>query len=619
MANDALFNVERPGRFSEVVGQENTIKSVQTALNKGVLEHALIFYGQTGGGKTTLARIVAKWLECDSKVNNEPCCQCTSCKSIKEGIYPDYMELNAATDGGKDDIDRLLENVTFAPQFGHYRIYVIDEAHCLTTSAWKSLLKILEEPPAHCYFIMCTTDFNSIPPEIKNRCGKYEFKRITKDNIFNSLKNLRIKYKANYTEDALLLLSESADGSMRNAVNNFSHISMPFAEGELIEAEDVKKYLSLVGPETMAKFVQALSERNFSLAVSIIEEEEKSAVGADNFLKMILNAISDSLTVSCGGRLNREVSEEYTHLLDAISQNGVARLTAVANTLNETYSKPAERNYSSLRIVSAQLCLLSSGSADSELVNTLIQRIERLEKGLVVTTGVNETVANVSETTLGMSKESDVTANNMVYEQEYSNYSDSEPEDIPDPENVYELFGEQQREFGYIPEMFCPSVDTEDCEPKESEESDFFSNFKTVEPEEKEKLKTENIPEEQNLAFEAPVDEFESIIPNPFETEPVKFGQYDGGIVFSSDSMAKGYAESQTVTSQAAKNLKLACEEIPLLKQLCNECCNCDTGKEGIILATPFEPVARCISAMLQYAQVSNVSVYPVDGLNIGG
>lgn len=377
---DALYNVVRPQKFSEVVGQTNTIKAIKTALTKGVLEHSLIFYGQTGGGKTTTARIVAKWLQCDSKVDNEPCCQCETCKAIKAETFADYVELNASTNGGKDDIDRLLENISFAPQYGKCKVYVIDEAHCLTDGAWKSLLKPLEEPPSHVYFILCTTDFQSIPQTIKNRCGKYEFSRITKADILGLLGDLRIKYKAAYTDEALGLLAESADGSLRNAVNNFSHISMPFEEGEEIGEDSVKKYLALVGPETMAEYVGALVKKDLGRALSIIHEEEESAVNPDNFLKMILNAISDALTVSCNAALNREVSEEYMKTLKEISSYGMIRLSGVAGKLNEQYSKLTCRNYSSLRITSAEICMLSTGSGDSELINELLARIADLEQ-----------------------------------------------------------------------------------------------------------------------------------------------------------------------------------------------------------------------------------------------
>ena len=379
MLSDALYNVVRPQKFSDVVGQTNTIKAIKTALIKGVLEHSLIFYGQTGGGKTTTARIVAKWLQCDNKVDNEPCCTCSTCQSIKAETFVDYVELNASTNGGKDDIDRLLENISYAPQYGKCKVYVIDEAHCLTDGAWKSLLKPLEEPPAHVYFILCTTDFNAIPQTIKNRCGKYEFSRITKSDILKLLCDLRIKYKAGYNDDALNLIAESADGSLRNAVNNFSHISMPFEEGEAIGVDAVKSYLALVGPETMADFIRALSERNLEKSMEIIEEEERSAVNPDNFLKMILSAVSDSLTIGCGTELNREVSDEYMQTLKAIASTGLTRLSEVAGKLNETYSKVSSRSYSSLRIVSAELCSMANGT-DVSVVNCLLERVEKLEK-----------------------------------------------------------------------------------------------------------------------------------------------------------------------------------------------------------------------------------------------
>ena len=155
---------------------------------------------------------------------------------------------------------------------------------------------------------------------------------------------------------------------------------MPFEEGEEIGEDSVKKYLALVGPETMAEYVGALVKKDLGRALGIIHEEEESAVNPDNFLKMILNAISDALTVSCNAALNREVSEEYMKTLKEISSYGMIRLSGVAGKLNEQYSKLTCRNYSSLRITSAEICMLSTGSGDSELINELLARIADLEQ-----------------------------------------------------------------------------------------------------------------------------------------------------------------------------------------------------------------------------------------------
>lgn len=612
---DALYNVVRPQKFSEVVGQTNTIKAIKTALTKGVLEHSLIFYGQTGGGKTTTARIVAKWLQCDSKVDNEPCCQCETCKAIKAETFADYVELSASTNGGKDDIDRLLENISFAPQYGKCKVYVIDEAHCLTDGAWKSLLKPLEEPPSHVYFILCTTDFQSIPQTIKNRCGKYEFSRITKADILGLLGDLRIKYKAAYTDEALGLLAESADGSLRNAVNNFSHISMPFEEGEEIGEDSVKKYLALVGPETMAEYVGALVKKDLGRALSIIHEEEESAVNPDNFLKMILNAISDALTVSCNAALNREVSEEYMKTLKEISSYGMIRLSGVAGKLNEQYSKLTCRNYSSLRITSAEICMLSTGSGDSELINELLARITDLEqRGCAALPHEQESQCQGSAKE-SMQAESGEEIQSIANTGQADNEESLEqPFDFVGAEDSYDEENPFLNEPG-VEESIVSDYDTvpredipeempvSDSEP-EQELSFFDSFFGLEEPSEEDEW--EQAEKENDGAAEAAVEKTQD------------FGGYANGITFDDANVAKAYEKSKDTSVKTAKALKAACEEIPLLSQLCNECCTCDKAGDGIALATPFGPVAQVIKVLLEYASVRNVSVFPVDGVKIG-
>lgn len=612
---DALYNVVRPQKFSEVVGQTNTIKAIKTALTKGVLEHSLIFYGQTGGGKTTTARIVAKWLQCDSKVDDEPCCQCETCKAIKAETFADYVELNASTNGGKDDIDRLLENISFAPQYGKCKVYVIDEAHCLTDGAWKSLLKPLEEPPSHVYFILCTTDFQSIPQTIKNRCGKYEFSRITKADILGLLGDLRIKYKAAYTDEALGLLAESADGSLRNAVNNFSHISMPFEEGEEIGEDSVKKYLALVGPETMAEYVGALVKKDLGRALSIIHEEEESAVNPDNFLKMILNAISDALTVSCNAALNREVSEEYMKTLKEISSYGMIRLSGVAGKLNEQYSKLTCRNYSSLRITSAEICMLSTGSGDSELINELLARITDLEqRGCAALPHEQESQCQGSAKE-SMQAESGEEIQSIANTGQADNEESLEQsfdfvgaEDSYDEENPFlnEPGVEESivSDYDTVPREDIPEeMPVSDSEP-EQELSFFDSFFGLEEPSEEDEW--EQAEKENDGAAEAAVEKTQD------------FGGYANGITFDDANVAKAYEKSKDTSVKTAKALKAACEEIPLLSQLCNECCTCDKAGDGIALATPFGPVAQVIKVLLEYASVRNVSVFPVDGVKIG-
>ena len=426
---------------------------------------------------------------------------------------------------------------------------------------------------------------------------------------------MRIKYKAAYTDEALGLLAESADGSLRNAVNNFSHISMPFEEGEEIGEDSVKKYLALVGPETMAEYVGALVKKDLGRALSIIHEEEESAVNPDNFLKMILNAISDALTVSCNAALNREVSEEYMKTLKEISSYGMIRLSGVAGKLNEQYSKLTCRNYSSLRITSAEICMLSTGSGDSELINELLARIIDLEqRGCAALPHEQESQCQGSAKE-SMQAESGEEIQSIANTGQADNEESLEqPFDFVGAEDSYDEENPFLNEPG-VEESIVSDYDTvpredipeempvSDSEP-EQELSFFDSFFGLEEPSEEDNR--EQAEKENDGAAEAAVEKTQD------------FGGYANGITFDDANVAKAYEKSKDTSVKTAKALKAACEEIPLLSQLCNECCTCDKAGDGIALATPFGPVAQVIKVLLEYASVRNVSVFPVDGVKIG-
>ena len=255
---EALYNIIRPVKFSQLAGQAETKKALKEAVNKGVLEHSLIFHGKTGSGKTTAARIVGRALNCVDVQDGEPCGICAACQEVTNGISSNYIELNAATNGGKEDIDRLLSSISYKPVIGSAKIYVIDEAQRLSSAAWSSLLKAIEEPPEYVYFILCTTEYASIPDAIKNRCGKYEFKNITNEDICEYLKFIRPRYGCNYTDEGLKAIAEASEGSMRNAINNFEHIRIPYPEDFQIGATEVAQYLAILGEDMLSEFIIAL-------------------------------------------------------------------------------------------------------------------------------------------------------------------------------------------------------------------------------------------------------------------------------------------------------------------------------------------------------------------------
>ncbi len=209
----------RPQTFAEVVGQEHVVRTLKNAISHNRLAHALLFSGIRGVGKTTIARILAKALNCEKGPAEEPCNECSACREITEGRAVDVQEIDAASNRGIDEIRELRENVKFPPSRLRTKVYIIDEAHMLTREAFNALLKTLEEPPPHVYFILATTEAQRIPITILSRCQRYDFKRLPLQRLLVHLKDICKKEGVQIHEDALLLLAREAEGSVRDALS----------------------------------------------------------------------------------------------------------------------------------------------------------------------------------------------------------------------------------------------------------------------------------------------------------------------------------------------------------------------------------------------------------------
>ncbi len=238
MAYLVLARKYRPQRFAEVVGQPHVVRTLQNALRKGRLAHALLFSGIRGIGKTTVARIVAKALNCEAEDPAEPCNTCLPCREITEGRSLDVIEIDAASNRGIDEIRELRENLKFMPARGRAKVYIIDEAHMLTREAANALLKSLEEPPPHVYFILATTEPHRLPVTILSRCQRYDFRRIPVATLVAHLREVARREGTEIEEDALTLIAKEAEGSLRDAL---SLLDQALAYGvrtreELIEA-----------------------------------------------------------------------------------------------------------------------------------------------------------------------------------------------------------------------------------------------------------------------------------------------------------------------------------------------------------------------------------------------
>ena len=242
MAYKALYRTYRPSTFDEVAGQEHIVKTLKNALATGKLAHAYLFAGPRGTGKTTMAKLLAKALNCDEGIGHQ-CNECKNCKAIIDGTHPDVLELDAASNNGVDEIRDLIDKVKYGTILGRYKVYIIDEVHMLSTGAFNALLKTLEEPPEHVIFILATTEPHKILPTILSRCQRYDFTKLSDKDIKNRLKAVLENEGVAYNDDAIDIIISLADGGMRDALSILDQVLA--YSGNKLEVQDILDIFAL--------------------------------------------------------------------------------------------------------------------------------------------------------------------------------------------------------------------------------------------------------------------------------------------------------------------------------------------------------------------------------------
>ncbi|MFS4459113.1 DNA polymerase III subunit gamma/tau [Bdellovibrio sp. HCB2-146] len=295
MSYQVIARKWRPQSFSDVVGQNHITQTLSNALKNSRLPHALLFTGPRGTGKTSSARILAKALRCPNAVNFVPCGECDSCKEIAASASVDVIEIDGASNNGVDAIRELRDTVAFMPSSGKYKIYIIDEVHMLSTSAFNALLKTLEEPPAHVIFIMATTEVHKIPQTILSRCQRFDFRRISTKQITEHLKNICDSEGVKAEEEALWVIARQGDGSMRDSQSLLDQV-ITFANGPLTRT-NVVDILGLTDRALLFDTLEALIGRSTAGILAVIEKIAAAGFEPHLFSQDLLEMIRNLLLV----------------------------------------------------------------------------------------------------------------------------------------------------------------------------------------------------------------------------------------------------------------------------------------------------------------------------------
>lgn len=327
----------RPKSFQDMVGQEHIAQTLQNAIEGGRLHHAFLFTGTRGVGKTTSARILARTLNCTGGDPLHPCGECASCKDIEGGTPMDVLEIDAASNTGVDNIRELLERVQYAPMIGKYKVFIIDEVHMLSTGAFNALLKTLEEPPPHVIFIFATTEVNKVPQTILSRVQRFDFKRLTSSQIISRLNFICEQETISTDNDALSIIAEKADGSMRDALTYFDQ-AYAFTGNEM-KADSVRSVLGIPPNELYFSLIEAIGNHDIKNCFLMVEKAASMGVEyapfLDGFAKFLRNVLYIRVGSVTPASLN--ISDElFGQLTQAGASLGNGDLLRIAKMVTDT-------------------------------------------------------------------------------------------------------------------------------------------------------------------------------------------------------------------------------------------------------------------------------------------
>ena len=375
MAYVALYRAYRPQKFCDVVGQQHIIKTLQNAIQLNKVAHAYLFCGPRGTGKTTLAKIMAKALNCVHGPAIEPCDECEICQGIQKGTIADVVEIDAASNNGADDIRALRDSVKYMPAVGKYKVYIIDEVHMLSNAAFNALLKTLEEPPKHVIFILATTEPYKLPSTILSRCQRFDFQALAIEDILKRLKIVAEAEGIRMSEEAFNQIASSAEGGMRDALSLFDQ-TISFSIHDEITLEDVLAVSGNVSYKQLLVILEACLEGNGTEALKLMDGVLKEGKEVPRVINDLIIFLRDVLLFKSNAILDDRLefhSEEFISFSRKIAK------TIIYDWLNHLNETNNNMRFSNQKRAYLELAILKMSDAKLNEEGSLLDRIEQLE------------------------------------------------------------------------------------------------------------------------------------------------------------------------------------------------------------------------------------------------
>lgn len=351
MSYQVLYRTYRPSKFSEVIGQDYIVKTLINAIKLKKIAHAYLFAGPRGTGKTSVAKLFAKAINCEN-FTDEPCDECASCVAYKDNNHPDIIELDAASNNSVDDIREIIEQVPYAPMIGKYKVYIIDEVHMLTQQAFNALLKTLEEPPAHVVFILATTDPQKIIPTVLSRCQRYNFSKISNFSMKKRMIEILKKENISYEDEALDEVAILAEGGMRDALSILEQILSYNPNG--VYLNDVSKIFGLSTSEEKVNLLLN-AHSDIKKAITLLREMYNAGIDTKRLTIDLLEIIKEILIYSDDGDsslLNKLDASKARNILDNIDTRSLLEdITYLDNVLSKTKGNQNFLSYLELALV----------------------------------------------------------------------------------------------------------------------------------------------------------------------------------------------------------------------------------------------------------------------------